>query len=535
VVGLLAGKKSKDGITLDADGQGDGVAPGAKIAFLDTTVGKTGYSYPTDNILLTTGRESVVNEASVARIHSASWGVPGQNTYTAQVRSTSLFRFFLCDFARLLPFLWNLFPSFAQSPTKGGVPSFPSPSFLFSQAATFDDYMFQNDDFLVVVAAGNGGRYGQVGSIFAPSTSKNAICVGASQSAEDDLTDDLAGSNYIADFSGKGMTGDGRIAPDIVAPGKFLLAAGAQPDVVGECDPENGELPEIGYNTVLEGLKYDAGTSMATPVVSGAAALVIQYFQDGFYPGGERYSGPSVSPSNALIKAVLMNGAQTADIEGVDNLNLGITKVQAYDGNAGFGRIDMLTSLYIKGKSFVQAQIWDRQTINDGETMTFTVTIDRSNGCDFGAFAATLVWFEPASATYCNKCLLNDLDLYVTKNGDDLKYYPNGKSTKDSVNPVERVTLESGIADGDVLTLTVDAANLSTESQKFALVATGCFGGEASDYSGMEYGAPKNKNSGTSCGTGTGAIIGISVVGGLTLLGGIALLILKHHKHKESF
>lgn len=485
VVGLIAGKKSKDGISLDSDGQGDGVAPGAKIAFLDTTVGTSGYAYPSDNVLLATGRENSDAGANVARIHSASWGVRGQNTYTAQ-------------------------------------------------AANFDDYMYLADDFLMVMAAGNGGRYGRMGSIFAPSTSKNSICVGATHSAEDDLTDDLAGSSYIADFSGKGMTGDGRIAPDIVAPGKFLLAAGAQPDLVGECDPESGDLPEVGYNSLLQGLKYDAGTSMATPVVSGTAALVIQYFQDGFYPGGERNSGPSISPSNALIKAVLLNGAQTADIEGVDNLDLGIAAVKAYDGNIGFGQIDLLTSLYIKGTSFVQTKIWDRQTIDDGELKTFIATIDRSNGCDFEAFTTTLVWFEPASATYCNKCLLNDLDLYVTKNGDDLKYHPNGKSTKDSVNTVERVTLGSGVEDGDVFTIHVEATNLSTKSQKFALVSTGCFGGEASVYSGMKYGSPQ-QNSGSSGGTSTAAVIALSVVGGVALLSGIVLLVLKHHKHKESF
>jgi len=468
VCGLLAGKKASDGVTVDDDGQGDGIAPGAKIAFVDTTVGKDGYNYPSDTELLNAGREGV-DDADKARIHSASWGVRGQNIYTAQ-------------------------------------------------AATFDDYMFQNDDYLMVMAAGNGGRYGQMDSIFAPSTSKNSVTVGAIHSAEDDLTDDMAGPEYVADFSGKGTTGDGRISPDIIAPGKFLLSAGAQPDQEGECDPIDGSIPEVGYNTQIDGLKYDAGTSMATPVVSGTAALVIQYFQDGFYPAGERRPGASISPSNALVKAVLMNGAQTDGIKGVDNLSFGIAEVRPYDANLGFGRINLLTSLYIKGKSFVQAEIWDRQTIKDGEKKTYSVTVDESNGCSYEKFSTTLVWFEGSSPTHCSKCLLNDLDLHVTKNGnEDLKYYPNGRSFKDSVNTVERVVFSTGVADGDVYTIHISADNLSTATQDFALVATGCFGGVASEYAGMSYddfGASSDGEGGANIAT----TIALSVVGALLLL-----------------
>ena len=468
VCGLLAGKKASDGINMDNDGRGDGVAPGAKIAFVDTTVGKDGYNYPSDTELINAGREGV-DDADKARIHSASWGVRGQNIYTAQ-------------------------------------------------AATFDDYMFQNDDYLMVLAAGNGGRYGALSSIFAPSTSKNAVTVGATHSAKDDLTDDMAGPEYVADFSGKGETGDGRIAPDILAPGKFLLAAGAQPDQEGECDAIDGSIPEVGYNTQVDGLKYDAGTSMATPVVSGTAALIIQYFQDGFYPAGERKSGASMSPSNALVKAVLMNGAQTDDIKGVDNLSFGIAEVQPYDPNIGFGRINLLTSLYIKGKSLMQAEIWDRQTIMDGEKKSYTVTIDKSNGCSYDKFSTTLVWFEGSSPTHCSKCLLNDLDLYVTKSGnEDLKYYPNGKSFKDSANTVERVVFGTGVADGDVYTIHVSADNLSTASQTFALVATGCFGGVASEYTGMAYDNTGASSDGVG-GASIAAIIALTMVGALLLL-----------------
>ena len=45
------------------------------------------------------------------------------------------------------------------------------------------------------------------------------------------------------------------------------------------------------------------GTSMAAPVVAGNAALIRQYFVNGFYPGGTQSSGISYSPSGQSLSA----------------------------------------------------------------------------------------------------------------------------------------------------------------------------------------------------------------------------------------
>jgi len=76
--------------------------------------------------------------------------------------------------------------------------------------------------------------------------------------------------------------------------------------------------------------------------------------------------------------------------------------------------------------------------------------------------------------------LVNDLDLTVTKDGDTSGkiYYPNGLDSRDSLNNVERVIIQD-VEDRDEFTITVNAFNLDTFSQNFALVATGCFGGVA--------------------------------------------------------
>lgn len=104
--------------------------------------------------------------------------------------------------------------------------------------------MYRNPDHLVVAAVGNHGSSGQ-GSMLSPATFKNGLAVGASCDVESDVLG-------MPGFSSLGYTSDGRIKPDIMAPGLKTFSASAGP----EC-----------------GASSKTGTSMATPAVSAAAAL----------------------------------------------------------------------------------------------------------------------------------------------------------------------------------------------------------------------------------------------------------------------
>jgi len=410
VAGTIAGRR------FDGPGMADGVAPGAKIAFADIGDSNGALRLPLDSQLLSTGFPD-------AKIHSASWG-SNINAYTTQARN-------------------------------------------------FDQYMFDNDEFLIVVAAGNSGHGDAAYTVGTPATAKNVIAVGAHHNTGKSRPSHGLGPSYIADFSSRGPTMDGRTKPDIIAPGKAVLSAGALPNVVGECDP--GKVP--GANSKSDGVLSLQGTSMATPVVSGTAAIIRQYFQEGYYPTGVKTESNIVDkPSGALIKAVLMNGAQW--LKGVDNGGNGVTEIKQYDNNQNFGRLSLQDAVYLPGKTEVQLTAFDRQVVYDGSSQDYVITIDRSDGCAYDRLAVTLVWAEPGSSPYCTSCVLNDLDLKV-KMGDGRTFGPNGLGGgPDRKNNAERVIIE-GVKEGDVATITVEGYNLIRSYQHYSLVATGCFGGVA--------------------------------------------------------
>ncbi|MGW4596317.1 S8 family peptidase [Streptomyces sp. NPDC004457] len=111
---------------------------------------------------------------------------------------------------------------------------------------------------LFAIAAGNEGPQ----SIGSPGSADAALTVGA--------VDD---KDKLADFSSTGpRAGDGAIKPDVTAPGVDITAAAAKGSVI---DQEVGEKPE-GYLTI-------SGTSMATPHVAGAAAILKQEHPDWGY------------------------------------------------------------------------------------------------------------------------------------------------------------------------------------------------------------------------------------------------------------
>ena len=92
---------------------------------------------------------------------------------------------------------------------------------------------------VVVVAAGNQGP--EESTITSPGCSREAITVGAADK-----------NGKIAPYSSRGLTADGRVKPDVVAPGSNIASANAD-----------------------GGFIRRSGTSMAAPHVAGQAAILL--------------------------------------------------------------------------------------------------------------------------------------------------------------------------------------------------------------------------------------------------------------------
>jgi subtilisin family serine protease len=159
-------------------------------------------------------------------------------------------------------------------------------------------------DTLFVVAAGNNGPY--AGSISSPGAADSALTVGA-----------VSKQDELAEFSSRGpRLADDAIKPDITAPGVDIVAALAAGSQIGT--PIDGRYVRL------------SGTSMATPHVAGAAAILA-----GMRPqlGGE------------AIKAILMGTATPKDGVGV------------YE--QGAGRVDV-------ARATDQGVYTDQASINNG-------------------------------------------------------------------------------------------------------------------------------------------------------------------------
>src|SRR5437867_7161760 len=141
--------------------------------------------------------------------------------------------------------------------------------------------------YILEFSAGNAGPGAQ--TIDSPAVGKNVIATGASENNRPDFLIYSDGPDTLADFSSRGPCEDGRIKPDVVAPGTWIASLQS-----ASATDENAWLPIDNY------YQYQGGTSQSGPHASGAAAVFVQYYRE---------THGHATPSPALVKAALINSA----------------------------------------------------------------------------------------------------------------------------------------------------------------------------------------------------------------------------------
>ncbi|MGZ5434195.1 MAG: hypothetical protein ACXWH7_14840, partial [Thermoanaerobaculia bacterium] len=196
--------------------------------------------------------------------------------------------------------------------------------------------------------------------------------------------------------------------------------------------------------------------------MAGAAALVRQYFVDGFYPGGKRNAANARTPSAALMKATLIAAARPVLLRRDILTNKTIAALPVPSPEQGWGFPVLDDALYFDADTR-KMRVVDVPLANglaEGESSTIRIRARPGT-----PLRAVLVWTDPPgrvrnSVADTTPQLVNDLDLHV-----------NAITSGDRINNVEVVKVEdpSGIYE-----ITVRAHRLGFgPRQSYALVITG--------------------------------------------------------------
>lgn len=285
-----------------------------------------------------------------------------------------------------------------------------------------DKFSYDNSEDVIIFSVTNYSK------LKSPENAKNLISVGATYPAPN--------QDRICS-GGKGPTIDGRLKPDLFVPGCNIKSA----SVLSQC-----------------GTMDLSGTSMSSPAVAGASAIIREYLK-------KKYYRSIIEPSGSLIKAILINsGEDLKSISGYPNFE------------EGWGRVLLKKTLFLENseyKLFID-DVKKENGLNEGEEKVYNMKVSSGNI----PLSITMVWTDYPAFPFSSQILINDLDLTLkTPSGKIYKgnSIENGESIEggeyDNKNNVERIILNNPeIGDYEIR---VFGKSIPMAPQGFSIVITG--------------------------------------------------------------
>ncbi|EFZ01962.2 peptidase S8 family protein [Metarhizium robertsii] len=248
---------------------------------------------------------------------------------------------------------------------------------------------------VIVFAAGNDGEemsyYSKMSQIGSTSAAKNSICVGATESRRPSIGQKYDPGGFIghpdkiAYTSSRGPTFHKIIKPDVVAPGVAILSTCSRHEAMADRRQYFGQTDDNNW-------MFYSGTSMAAPLVSGCCAVLREALQS---------NNKTASPSAALVKALLINGADDLKLPKPDQ---------------GFGRVNLKESLRCVVESGPGEQVdWEQfgfedvggeNALKEGKTWPREPKKIDFTGDHTGTLKVTLAYSDPPGENLQNNLIL---------------------------------------------------------------------------------------------------------------------------------
>jgi hypothetical protein len=321
-----------------------------------------------------------------------------------------------------------------------------------------DELALGDQPYILEFSAGNAGPATQ--TIGSPAVAKNVIASGAANSDRrnlpiEEFTIYDTGPETMADFSSRGPCEDGRVKPDVVAPGSWI--ASLRSFYAND---------NYAWWPISQYYLYQGGTSQSGPHVSGAAAVFVQFY---------RATHAGATPSPALVKAALINSATDMDDF--------VETDPVPNNDEGWGRVD-LPALIASARNY---DFLDQATLlTNGGVYEKRILIGSANE----SLKVTLTYTDVPGNPAAVIALVNDLDLEVVSPDGHLyrgNRFDFGESIpdaagSDTINNVEGVHLFAPVPGEYTVrvrgTRVVEDARRDTGAidQDFALVTSGAFG-----------------------------------------------------------